>query len=918
MIAPNFEAALTAACVRIEVAITAVAQRLIDTLGAANGKFASAAHRQAQTNAQFDLRRKLPTFTVVLSDSLRELVLSAAQPPKPRARSLALTDYETLSLVAEEEVDERVVSDKLGAQIAQACEAELRELGGYVASLLQHPQPDPQRNPLRPEIPARALRRAIHATSDDKDTRLTLETEFARLMPAAMQPCYASITVDLQARGIRPTNLVVRTVQGPGNDLPREAHRESSGYQTSGFNSTGFQLSARDIAQAEQVLNTLFGVALPPGSASAEGQISAAGLLAGTGGSPRGRPDLSDPASRSFSRSGAMASTHSGATASARSSHPGETRSAANVPRDAQMLEVLRRLSSVNLDAVSALAGLSQAGPSHSPSHPHSLGSPLGPSSLSSSSGALGASSVPQSLSTSGQITPMAGLMAVNVIRQHRDELIRASTGTLDHMVIDVVGALFDQVLSDKKVPPAMARQISRLQLPVLRAALKDVGFFSSRRHPVRRFINRIASLAAAYEDLESGPGKEFIDRVQALVQEIVEGDFDQMDVYDAKLHEIEALIQAQSARDVGPQAPVAALIDSKATQLRIQQRYMRELTARLQTVSMPDFVRDFIAQVWSQVQVKAAEPGGSPEFEVRARRAARQLAMSLQPKGEQQLRKAFLMQLPQLMKDLNEGLALIRWPEEAKREFFAKLLPLHSEALKTTPLTDFEQRQLKHQLDQVDQVGIPTLSDLQATAYSEPMALPTQEAALNFTAEEAQQIGLVEEASVDWDGQIDIDLADQPAASGASVASAAGGVVAADGVLTSPAAEDAAAGDEVDIVLDALGPEAAMPTRGPQLVRHLQTGIAYRMHLEGRWQRVRLNWISPGRGFFVFTHGKAHEKTISMTARMITRLCDTERFRAYEQAELLERATARARKQLAKLSGTGETSKPGSLASQI
>jgi hypothetical protein len=38
------------------------------------------------------------------------------------------------------------------------------------------------------------------------------------------------------------------------------------------------------------------------------------------------------------------------------------------------------------------------------------------------------------------------------------------------------------------------------------------------------------------------------------------------------------------------------------------------------------------------------------------------------------------------------------------------------------------------------------------------------------------------------------------------------------------------------------------------------------------------------------------------MTARMLARLCETGRLRAYENAYLLERATARARKQLAAL----------------
>ena len=90
-------------------------------------------------------------------------------------------------------------------------------------------------------------------------------------------------------------------------------------------------------------------------------------------------------------------------------------------------------------------------------------------------------------------------------------------------MVIDVVGSLFDQILSIPRVPPQMARQIARLQLPVLRVALADTSFFSSRKHPVRRFVNRIASLACAFDDFEDGPGQQFLARVRELVQEIIE-----------------------------------------------------------------------------------------------------------------------------------------------------------------------------------------------------------------------------------------------------------------------------------------------------------------------------------------------------------------------------------------------------------
>ncbi|MGV8823267.1 DUF1631 family protein [Methylibium petroleiphilum] len=881
--APNVQAALNAACLRIQATVTAAAERLVETLASQSASFASITTRQLMASTQFDLRRKLPDFTLVFSAGLRDRVLEAAE-PRSSTRSLATTSWESLSLVGDDEVDERVSAERLSMQIVHECEWEMRELDGYMAALLRHGEPDPDRNPLRPEIIGRALRRAIHAVNDDPASHRLLATEFGRSLATAMRACYAGIIADLQARGVSPIGLAVKTVQGPGNDLPREVLRENSGYQTSGFHGSAFQASARDLVQAEQMLQTLFGIALPQALQAASG-AGALGLPSGPG-APSGFGSSrsgSSTGSRGYGGTGSGYGNPgggsgmpgggygggSGSGAGGRATGPGtssEHSSGTAYNNDAQMLDILRRLVVVNATA-GETAGLG-ADPRGGAPLPAGSSRP-GP--LSGVSGPSG-------------ITPLAGLMAVNVIRQHRDELMRASSGTLDHMVIDVVGALFDQVLSDSKVPPQMARQIARLQLPVLRAALKDVGFFSSRRHPVRRFVNRIASLAAAYEDLDQGPGKDFIERVRALVQEIVEGDFDQMDLYESKLQAIEALVQEQSARDVGTHATAATLLDNKETQLRIQQRYMRELKSHLEPVALPGFVRDFLAQVWSQVQVQAAGPFGSPELAQRANRAARELALSVQPKGEPQLRKHFLMALPQLMKDLNEGLELIRWPEPAKKDFFGKLLPEHAASLKTAPPTDFEQRQLKHYLDQVEKVSIPTADELAPSAHAELPPPQEHAAPLTFSAEEAEKIGLVDENAVDWDGQVDIDLGE-------------GG----------PSAE--AEAGEVDVVLEALAPEPAEPTHGPQLIHHLQTGIAYRMHVEGRWQRVRLNWISPGRAFFVFTHGKAHQKTISMTSRMLTRMCDTERFRAFEQAELIERATARARKQLAQLGGAAPRS---------
>jgi hypothetical protein len=89
-------------------------------------------------------------------------------------------------------------------------------------------------------------------------------------------------------------------------------------------------------------------------------------------------------------------------------------------------------------------------------------------------------------------------------------------------MVIDVIGSLFDQILADPKVPPQMARQIARLQLPVLRAALGDPSFFSSRKHPVRRLRQPHRLAGRGLRRLRRcGPALPGL--VRELVQEIVD-----------------------------------------------------------------------------------------------------------------------------------------------------------------------------------------------------------------------------------------------------------------------------------------------------------------------------------------------------------------------------------------------------------
>jgi len=875
---PRAQAAFDAAMNHIKTTTAGVADRVSDHLGLLASAAARIYERDILITAQLDLRRHMSTFVLVFADTLSKKVTRELNPGHEPGRSLAETDWQSLSLVDDSEVEERMFADRISQAITHECEWELREVASYTGQLLGIGRADHDRNPLRAEVLGSAIYRAIASISNDRESRKLLARELGLGMARVMPGCYSDILKDFRARGIQPVGLTVRGVEGPGNDLSRD---RVSGYDSlsrdAGVTTSGGHFGPTGHTDFDGGAGTHSSGGRGQGGGGTGG---GAGLGGGTGGGGFGGPGGRGAPGAWTGRDG-TGPQGAGANRQGQGA-PGVGRGGAThnaspaAPADAELMSLIRRLTFL------ATRPADIGGPT--------VASAFASAGNSSGAGALGAAS------GGGPYGGVAsGLMAANLIRTHREELRQASTGTLDHMVIDVVGSLFDQILSDPRVPPQMARQIARLQLPVLRVALVDATFFSSRKHPVRRFVNRIASLACAFDDFDEDPGKLFLAHVRELVQEIVDGDFDQMDVYTSKLNALEGFIAQQAKKDVEASASAVSVVDGKESDLRIQQRYMLQLRAALTPLALQDYLRDFLAQVWSQALALATRrEGPQSELVQRLKRAGRDLVMSVQPKGSPAMRKKFLMQLPPLMKDLNEGMKLVGWPDAAQKEFFSKLLPAHADSLKGQPLSELEYNLLAKQLEAVFNTPVPEpdalLRDVPMTSTGVTAMEP------QFSDTEAKQIGLVDESSVDWSGQIDIDLSaepePEPVRSGTDLAPV-------DLSLDLTA---------LDINLDMASKEPAEPTQGLQLMDHVRLGFAYQMHLNDQWQKVRLSYVSPGRAFFVFTRGKRHHETVSLTARMLARMCETGRFKAFESSYLIERATARARKQLAALSAHGKS----------
>ena len=846
---PRLPAKLESAVQRIRMAARTAAEHTVDSLGLAALATHQVLQRDALLGAQFALNRKLAIFALVFNEALDTDVarqagsLTPTAGPTPTADTL-VASWDALTLVEDHEVELQISADRFALEISHACEWEIRELDAYMGTLLGLASVDHDRNPLRAEVIGQAMLRAIEAVSDQPEVRKVLSTEIARSLAHAMRKTYGEVVADMRQAGIRPVGLALRP--NPSRVGSLQPDQALSGKQH-GERAAG-----------------------PPAIAAA--LHSRQGRFAETG-PPRG------------------------AFAPARNTGPAPSLGQV----DGEMMNLIRRL-----------AGRSGNGPAPAPGHagrPHPARPGAGryrsqyhgPGSdddadepdgypTHAACGVLDPDldpdsdpgSDPDSDSVSAGPAPgtarlVAHLAAPNLILVHRDALRQAASGGLDHWVIDVIAGLFVQILSDPKVPPQVARQIARLQLPVLRAALGDKRFFSSRRHPVRRFINRIASLGAAVDDFADTEGLALLARVSELVQDVVDGDFEQIAVYEDKLAALEAFIAAQSRDRLQALGHADQLLARKELVLQVHQRFEQALLEALQDLPLPGYLHDFLGKTWSRAIAHAAlAEGNDAALTQRLRGAGRELVLSVQPKGSPERRQQFLRKLPQLMKDLHLGLDQIACPEADRRQFFARLLPAHAESLKGQSQSTLEHNLLARRLDQALAIPVPAAQDMpRQPSIPAQKALQAAATPAAFTPAEARAVGLLDDAAVDWAGRVRNDRTTEPE-------------------LTA-----------VDIDIDGLpAPEPIEPTRGKPLADHVQLGFGYELQLQGSWEKARLSHVSAGRSFFVFTYGAGLQRTVSMTHRMLVRLCESGRLRALESAYLLERATARARRQLAAIGG--------------
>ena len=132
---PRSQAAFDAAINHIRTTTAAVADRVATHLGILASAATRIIERDALITAQIDLRRNMSTYVLVLGDTLSKRLAREVNPDRD-SRRLAETDWQSLSLVDDSQVEEQMLGDRIAQAITHGCEWELRDLAAYTGAML--------------------------------------------------------------------------------------------------------------------------------------------------------------------------------------------------------------------------------------------------------------------------------------------------------------------------------------------------------------------------------------------------------------------------------------------------------------------------------------------------------------------------------------------------------------------------------------------------------------------------------------------------------------------------------------------------------------------------------------------------------------------------------------------------------------
>lgn len=238
-----------------------------------------------------------------------------------------------------------------------------------------------------------------------------------------------------------------------------------------------------------------------------------------------------------------------------------------------------------------------------------------------------------------------------------------------DEDVINLVAMFFDFVLDDRNLPVPIQALISRLQIPILKVALKDKSFFNQAGHPARKLINTIADASIGWDESDQPKKDKLYNKIFEIIQVINEQYSDNEQIFAEKLTELQQFVHQEEHRTALVERRTSQAVEGQAKTQQAKTVAQQLLFSKLEKVQLPATVSEFLVEQWQQLLVLIHLKHGeeSPEWLEAVQLVDDLIWASHRHEDTRSLQRLSKMK-PELMQRIAYGLTKIAMTAEASQ----------------------------------------------------------------------------------------------------------------------------------------------------------------------------------------------------------------------------------------------------------
>lgn len=252
-----------------------------------------------------------------------------------------------------------------------------------------------------------------------------------------------------------------------------------------------------------------------------------------------------------------------------------------------------------------------------------------------------------------------------------------------DMQTIDLVGMLFDYMLSDDHLPDSVKALLSYLHTPFLKIAFIDKGFFEQPEHPARVLLNSLAEAGVRWVSNDGSDQYDIFTKIKTTVFRLLQEFKNDVRIFAELLIEFNAYTHNVARRQelMERRALEKAQGEEKLREAKIQVN--NEVRGRTDNKDMPSAILLLLLQPWSDyLSFVLLRYGDKSDSWKRALQVIDDLLWTLEPKTKQPDKVKQMELQDTLLVALERGFETIGYEQAKGRKLLDAVISLQRMAL--------------------------------------------------------------------------------------------------------------------------------------------------------------------------------------------------------------------------------------------